>query len=322
MDMHSTSANSLAHLFNTPYAFLQPTPQINASFLAAAKQYLDPVAKGVSEEQVQRRELKRKRKAWERHGEDGTVLQLKKVYLEGFGVNQVFEQTRKIVDAAMKEIERALPGEMAGRETDNDNESEDEDQDEGEEEDLSEGDMSDSSLGEEGKDWEYAGEAPEDEIYESVSNDANVTDQDEDLEIDDGGENHDKDFSTDDAGTYIPDANGLNDGFFNLQEFNKQSEILEDHDARGEPPPSDDEEINWDADPLTSGKRDDLEEDSGSEEMGPTFGNVDLNAPEGDSEDELEEVGMSGVDDMFNANNIMYKDCTYAGGSSKCLATR
>ncbi|GKT45078.1 U4/U5/U6 small nuclear ribonucleoprotein prp3 [Colletotrichum spaethianum] len=84
--------------------------------------------------------------------------------------------------------------------------------------------------------------------------------------------------------------------------------------------PTDDEDIDWTADPLApsskskSSKRkdNDMEEDAGSdeeedEEDGPTFGDMDLNAPEGASDDEDMDDAMED-DQEFNANGIYFKD--------------
>jgi U3 small nucleolar RNA-associated protein MPP10 len=132
---------------------------------------------------------------------------------------------------------------------------------------------------------------------------------DEDLAMDDDDE---KLFSEDDpedeqpAETYTADPFGLNDGFFSIDNFNKQTDFLEQQDQRGEAADSEDEEVDWTADPM-SGKLD--EADSDDDEGGPTFGNVDLNAPEGDSDDEeLEDGDLDMVDDGINANNVMYAD--------------
>ncbi|KAI2485710.1 U3 small nucleolar ribonucleoprotein Mpp10 [Pyrenophora tritici-repentis] len=118
------------------------------------------------------------------------------------------------------------------------------------------------------------------------------------------------------AQTYQPDPNGLNDGFFSIDDFNKQTDFLEQQDQRGEGVDSDDDEINWEADPMedASGKRKSAfagdASDDESDEGGPTFGNVDLDAPEGDSgdEDDIEEGDLDGLDTGMNANNVMYKD--------------
>jgi U3 small nucleolar RNA-associated protein MPP10 len=315
MELQSSSTNLLASLLKTPYAFLQPSTQLNAAILAAAKRYLDPVAAGVSESQLQRQqELRRKRKRGDGYDIDINVLHLKKLHLDGFGVNQVFEQTRKIVDAATEEIELSLPREKHGQLAIMEGEDSEAELDEAEE------DLSDSSLGEEGVDWEVdVEEAPSDEVYEGSEDDEDDPEDEEDdegeedLAMDDGEEDPFADSQSEDEPEeeYIPDPHGLNDGFFSIDTFNKQSEFMEELDARGEPPASDDEEVDWDADPMSNGKRgDDGDSDDESDEGGPTFGNVDLNAPEGDSDDgePLEDGDMDGLDDTSNANNVMYKD--------------
>jgi U3 small nucleolar RNA-associated protein MPP10 len=310
MDLQPASANSSSSFLTTPVAFLQPTLQLNAAFLAAAKRYLDPVATGVSESQAQRQQdLRKKRKRGVGYDGDIRVLQLKKLHLDGFGVNQVFEQTRKIVDAATEEIELNLP------EDDDDDVVAVHSDDEDEDLEAAEDDQTDSSVGEEGVDWEFEG-VDDDE-------DARPSDEDmsgdEDVEMEDGEEEmfSDEEASDDEpVETYQPDPHGLNDGFFSIDDFNKQSDFLEQQDQRGEAADSDDdEEVDWTADPMTDGPSDskgaaaDASDDE-SEEGGPTFGNVDLNAPEGDSDDD-EEFGdgdLDGMDDGNNANNVMYAD--------------
>ncbi|GJC98526.1 U3 small nucleolar ribonucleoprotein Mpp10 [Colletotrichum higginsianum] len=80
------------------------------------------------------------------------------------------------------------------------------------------------------------------------------------------------------------------------------------------------EDIDWTADPLApsskskSSKRkneDEMEEDAGSdeedeEEDGPTFGDMDLDAPEGASDEDMDDAMED--DQEFNANGIYFKD--------------
>lgn len=312
MELPPASTDAALTLLSRPLTFLQPTIQLNASFLAAAKRYLDPVAAGVSESQTLRQQdLRKKRKRGTGHDDDIRVLHLKKVHLDGFGVNQVFEQTRKIVEAAADEIELSLPeSDEDGALTVVDGEDNEEDLEEVEEY------HTDSSVGEEGVDWEYDG-VDDDEDAEP-SDDA--LSGDEDVDMDDGGEGiFSEDNQSDDgpAETYIPDPNGLNDGFFSIDDFNKQTDFLEQQDQRGEAAESDDEEeVDWATDPMGGSagkaKAQTGADESGdeSEEGGPTFGNVDLNAPEGDSDDdeEFEEGDLDDIDDGMNANNVMYAD--------------
>lgn len=340
----SSSANSaaaqalLAALSASPHDFLQPPSSLHNATLALAKHLLDPLASGVSEAQVKRQqEARKKRKRGEGDAESGPVLQLKKVHLEGFGVEQVWEQSKRVLDAARAEVERDLPDVFA--ETDGALDGGFPSQsgvkmvrfgEDGFE--LSESDEEDeegSELGEEGVDWEYDG----DDVSEEADSDAeeleegfHTEEEDEGSDMDDIDMDRDDydedDASQDDAAAeeYVPDPNGLNDGFFSIDDFNRQSEFLEQQDARGddEDAASDEEEINWAEDPLNSnslvakglqneGADEDEDED---DEDGPTFGNMDLNAPEGESDDDMSvaEGEMDGMGDMGNANNIMYAD--------------
>ncbi|KAF3034937.1 U3 snoRNP protein [Didymella keratinophila] len=300
----SNSSNPSTSLLASPVAFLQPTAALNAAFLAAAKRYLDPVAAGISESQTQRQQdARRKRKRGGDYDGDMRVLSLKKVHLDGFGINQVFEQTRKIVEAATEEVELALP---------------EEDEDvvaiDGEDavEELSDPEEqyhTDSDMGEEGVDYEVDGI---DEDEDAVPSDE---EEGENIDMEDGeGMFSDEEEEDEPTAEYIPDPNGLNDGFFSIDDFNKQSEFLEQQDARGEAADSDDEEVDWTADPMAgaagNGGLGDDEPGDESDEGGPTFGNADLNAPEGDSDDdaEFDEGDLDGMDDGMNANNVMYAD--------------
>ncbi|KAH6639843.1 Mpp10 protein-domain-containing protein [Boeremia exigua] len=302
------SSNPSSSLLASPLTFLQPTIQLNAAFLAAAKRYLDPVAAGISESQTQRQQdARKKRKRGGDFDGDMRVLHLKKVHLDGFGVNQVFEQTRKIVEAATEEIELSLP------ESDDDVVAVDgEDSEEGLS-DPEEQYHTDSDMGEEGVDYEVDGI---DDDEDAVPSEEEPSDA-EDVEMEDGEEglfSNEEESDDEPAAEYVPDPNGLNDGFFSIDDFNKQSEFLEQQDARGEAADSDDDEVDWTADPMTGGadKGEVGGDESGdeSDEGGPTFGNVDLNAPDGDSDDdaEFEEGDLDGMDDSMNANNVMYAD--------------
>jgi U3 small nucleolar RNA-associated protein MPP10 len=114
------------------------------------------------------------------------------------------------------------------------------------------------------------------------------------------------------------DKFGLNDGFFSIDEFNKRTEMLERQDAVGQPDAdaaSDEEDIDWNADPTSIQIPDDAAEgstdDNGDEEAGPTFGNMDLFAPEGASDEENLEHDQDEFDvdkSRSNATNLKYAD--------------
>ncbi|KAJ4357983.1 U3 snoRNP protein [Didymosphaeria variabile] len=318
--MDLNTSNPAAKLLTSPLAFLQPTTQMNGAFLAATKQFLDPVAAGVSEEQSQRQqEVRKKRKRGEGYDGDISVLHLKKVHLQGFDVNQVFEQARKILDAATEEIELALPQDEDEADTLAIRAGEDDEDSEGSGAELEEGEES-SDLGEEGVDWEYDGEDVSGEglEVEDDEDDEALDHEDVDMENDEGGMFSDARSDLDEpAATYQEDKHGLNDPFFDIDMFNKQTDFLEQRDNQGEAADTDEDEINWEADPYfanaskneAAGDNEDMPDEGSDEEGGPTFGNVDLNAPEGESDDEeLQDGEMDGMEEGANANNIMYAD--------------
>ncbi|KAG9600162.1 Mpp10 protein, partial [Aureobasidium melanogenum] len=232
-------------------------------------------------------------------------------------VEQVWEQARRIIDAARKEAQRNFD-ELAEKYAIDDSEDESEGQDS---EGLSE--EGESDIGEEGVDYEVEGEdvdGEEEDDDEDMDVDGEVDDYEEsDIEADEDvemGSEGESEAESEEAAEYIPDPHGLNDGFFSIDDFNKQSEFLEQADARGDNDFDDDDEegIDWGANPLaasaTVSKAAQDDDDESDDEDGPTFGNVDLNAPEGfsDNEEEVEEGEMDGMGSLSNTNEIKYAD--------------
>lgn len=313
--------NFVALLDARLHQLLQPTQQHQHAAVAAAKALLDPLATNVSEAQsIRRNEQRRKRKRGSDEVED-PVLQLKQVYTNGLGVKQIWEQTRRILDAACQETERAIELHLP----------------EPVEEIISaeDEDMSDVS-GEGLEDYEDLMDGADEDIAEDSEN--NPTDDDEPLaeDVEDGEDiEHESDVAplemddSDDSptATYKPNPNKLNDGFFSIDDFNKQSQFLEQMDARGDDDnPSDEDEIDWDADPLSipiaqplvNGKASKVQanhagKDDGSDDDndGPTFGNADLTIQD-DSEDEGADVDGGELDGampgLANTNEIRYVD--------------
>ena len=312
------------------HAFIAPPPTLPDTSLAFVKETLDTYAGKLGEEQAERlKEQRKKRKRGEGPKEDGEVLKIRRVHTEGFEVEQVWQQARRVIDALREDAERALEelGEVGveseeeaekytedgwakllkfdedGFEVGSDDDSLEEEQDisEPEEEDGSEAE----GIAEEGSAEEVEIDGLDDEDHFN----------DEEDEVEDA------------TGVFVEDPHGLNDGFFSIEEFNKQTEFLERQDAAGDlytGEASDEEEIDWDADPMAMAEKpvsssrraaamdvedDEDEEMEDDEEDGPTFGNVDLNAPEGESEDEDEDFEMD--EDVAptgdNTNDILYK---------------
>ncbi|KAF4612824.1 hypothetical protein G7Y89_g15549 [Cudoniella acicularis] len=248
----------------------------------------------------------------------------------------VWEQARRVIDALRGDAERGLRElrvDEEGSESEGDVEKEggvellkfDEDGFEvGSEDESSEG----SEQDEEGSELESEDEV---EIANGDEDDAEPLEGFNGFEGEDDYEDEEaSDEEEEEAGVFVEDPNGLNDGFFSINEFNKQTEFLEQADATADPftgKASDEEDIDWDADPLSatapavsSSRRAaamDIPEDEGEDmeegdEDGPTFGNMDLNAPEGESgdEDEDEVAEMDEGEDAAgdNTNDILYKD--------------
>ena len=343
----------LATLERSPYSFLQPDPDLQSAALRLGKGFLDPIATSVTALQAERvQENRRKRKRGQSYSDDEqTQLRLKQLYLEGFGIQQVWEQAKRVLEANAAELEgeltqvAPLPA-IDDRTNGYSKESSHDDiksvhfNEDGFEVGNSdiEG-LGDGDSGEEEEDDEAA-EGVEADGIEGGTEPATGDEYDLDEEAEDDADEEDlmgeSDIGTSSSKTFVVDKHGLNDGFFSIEEFNGQSEFLEQQDARGDPDDgaaSDEEDIDWSTNPLSAGnwgddtfidtnskrtRRDNSERakdedeglDSDDEDDGPTFGNGDLDADEPDSE--TDEVLMDGgVDSMNgpeNTNNIRYAD--------------
>ncbi|KAK0106959.1 U3 snoRNP protein [Cadophora gregata] len=323
--MASPMANLLQALApENRHAFIAPTSFLPDASLGFVKETLDSFAGKLGEEQAERlKEQRKKRKRGDTGKDDGEVLKIRKIYTEGFEVEQVWEQARRVIDALRGDAERALE-EMGELEGDSEEEA-----DEGVE--LLKFDEDGFEVGSDDESMEDGGEKDDGELDEDEELEENdLGDEEEDFEGLEGEEGFDEEEEEDEddtpAGLYVEDPHKLNDGFFSIDEFNKQTEFLEQQDAAADPytgEASDEEDIDWDADPsalvskpVSSSKRaaamdvedDDEEEEEEDEEDGPTFGNVDLNAPEGDSDDGSENDDMDQDPVGDNTNNILYKD--------------
>lgn len=308
------------------HVFLQPSDALPTGSLNVVKETLEGFAAEVGEEQEVRLKESRKRKRKKRRGEID-VLKLRRVYVDGFETEQVWQQARRIIgsvlefsDALLDELEEE--GEVVATDQVDGKDNEEE-----ESEDIE--DIEDIEGEEEDDEEELDVELDEDQLEDGLEGE-----DDEDLdELEDGLEdelNEDEDEEEQDVEEYVEDPDGLNDGFFNLEEFNRQSQYFEEQDARGDPNTdraSDDEDVDWDADPMAEPKAgskkssnrksqdddedplQDEDDEDDDEEDGPTFGDMALDAPEGESDDEAlndEAADDEGMD--FNANEVYFKD--------------
>jgi len=328
--MHSIVSMDYLNVVLEPsnrHSFIQPSVEICDAAIGAAKCVLDGVAGEVCDEQAARLQ-KRKRKRGD--GGSGGELRIRKVHTEGFGVEQVWEQARRVIDALREEVERDLElfegTEKAadGGETDGAGDVDgmvktvrfDEDGFEINSDDESLEDEADNGS-EIGKGEGNEKEAPVDEGGEATSEMGDLLEMGDD-------EDYQEDYEDEEepADVFVEDPHGLNDGFFSIDDFNKQTQFLEQQDAAADPytgEASDEEDIDWGADPMSlptapvpSSRRAaamDLEKESADEddeeEDGPTFGDADLNGLDGDSHQDGDANVMGGGD---NTNDILYKD--------------
>jgi len=310
--------------------FLQPTPDLHAAVVQLAKGFLDPLASNITDIQTrrlqfQRQNKKRKRGAAQVNGDKDDSLRMRKVHVEGFDVDQVWQQAKRVLNAAAVEVDRAVPDDEDELEETIATEGVQEFDEDGFKVDGSDVEDVDGLEGEDDEDVVGGSETdPEaDGLDEDEEDDADIDEDVEDMDDKDG-----EDLSEDEgqAEMLVKDKHGLNDGFFSIDDFNKRTQFLEDLDARGDADDgaaSDEEDVDWYADPMTmdiqpavktqsrKAQRKENDEDEGSDADGPTFGDVDLNAPEGDSDDdEMEDAPEDdyGMGDISNTNEIQYKD--------------
>ncbi len=331
----------LSTLESSSHTFLQPTPSLHAASLVLAKRYLDPLATSTSVAQAQRQRVSRRKRKRGDFDVDAPrkPLQLTQLHFEGFKLEQVWQQAKRILDATISELERSLPtesqiqktslpGESNGDPTSNNKSVKvlkfDQDGFEIDSSDPDElGSEDDMPLGESDRSLDNANQLPLD--GEAVELGHVVNDEDEDMldgegvseeensdELSESGENRKEIFH--------PDKHGLNDGFFSIDDFNRQSEFLEQQDARGENDgaASDEEDVDWDLDPLAEtpshkvGRmlEDEATEESEDEGDGPTFGNVDLHAPDISDDDDDSVIGaqLDDIGAVNNTNDIKYAD--------------
>ncbi|KAI2624848.1 Mpp10 protein [Hypoxylon sp. NC1633] len=316
------------------HRFLQPACSIPNASLQLAKATLDAYAGHVCDEQQQRQRDESKKRKWIGDSQaKGEVLKIRKLHVDGFESAQVWQQARRIISSALHDSKGALNELEDRNETQvngfNRNAHTDGTEPDGGISEPSADDDDEGSVSE----LEDIEDADGDELLgeEDLAGGAELSENDIDNESveDIGGKDDgvvDEVESEEATQELVEDPNGLNDGFFSIDDFNKQTQHFENADARADPDAdqaSDDDEIDWHNDPFATkssanGKasksagnvEDEMSSAAGNDEDedgGPTFGNMALDAPEGESENEEEDDSVDGGTE-FNANEIYYKD--------------
>ncbi len=342
-DQHPMSDQTLLSALETSsHVFLQPPSSLHAASLALAKHYLDPLATATSDAQIQRQNTaRRKRKRGEHDVDSQRPLQLKEIHLEGFKAPQIWEQARRVLDASRHEAEKSLQRILQEQENVDLSKSTPEEpirygkavrfrdapetSVEIDSPDLQKIRAEGDDSGEEDDDFVAGSQASSEDGEEVALDDVgDVAMMEAEGSIDDFAESgyldEEDELREESSETFAPDKLGLNDGFFSIDDFNRQSEFLEHQDFRGENDgaASDEEDVDWGIDPLAMASsmarkeqsEDDPVEESEDEEGGPTFGNADLNGTDlsvSDDGSEIE-VQMEDIGAMNNTNDIKYAD--------------
>lgn len=315
----------LPSALSSPWAFLRPTDNLHALLASSAKHLLDPLAASIVEQQLARRQVNRKRKRPATDLEsEYPQLQLRTLYVDGFTSNQIWEQATRILESAGDEVERDFIL-LASRSGSLSSADEEQQLDSPSVSDLAARNLhsddanmlSDDSLrNASGDDTDE--ELEDNSIYSDGEESGHTGVMGEELDEDDQSiGSHEEG-----ANTYVEDKFGLNDGFFSIDDFNKQSEMLERQDAKGgaDDDEDSDEEVDWHADPLVAGNaistaksnvtrnaRTVGDTEESSEEDGPTFGNADLQGDIESDEDVLD-TGDADANDWVNTSDIKYAD--------------
>lgn len=271
--MNGTSSSLLVKaLCNSQYEFLQPQQPLHSAALELAKKFLDPLAASVA-------------------SKNNAVLD--KIYLEGFDVDQVWEQARIVVDAVESGVSKGMGfapvangGEAAnGKKRKASTFEEDTRSDvESQSETGSESDVSERFDG------GSSGEETE-EVSDESGGGVALLDEEDDLEYESAEEEEEEEV----AGEFVEDVHGLNDGFFSIDDFNRQTQLLETQDQRGDGDSGDEIDYNVDPDQLED------EDEDGSDEGG--YSPINLGK---DDYKEDEDIDMQEEDG--NANGLMYED--------------
>ncbi|EEQ27355.1 U3 snoRNP protein [Microsporum canis] len=274
---------------SNPEAFLKPSPLLYSDSVAAAKSYLDSLTRDLRQEQ--QRGQKRKQRT--------PGPQVPQLHVNGFSHSQIWEQAKRILDSALTISSRDLnrfnaqstvPSRSVKRKSPDDNSDSMSDA-------IEAGESEEESEDDGGEMLELDSEEEEEQEEEEADIDENGNKGPPDEEDED--ETMEGDESPRPSKKKKTDPHGLNDGFFSLEEFNKQSAFFENQDARRPhtEAASDEEDIDWDADPLTLQDIPDKESaDQEEDDMDDDEEDLDMGMVDADSNAEDDDMELSGND--------------------------
>ncbi|CAK7264366.1 U3 snoRNP protein [Sporothrix epigloea] len=348
--------------------FLKPSASLSTASSEITQVALSTFAGQISDEQQERmRQMHAATAAWKKRRRNksssaddkddlddtsirpvGPLLKIRRVHVAGFEVPQIWQQSNRILATSTlqsKSILEKLEEEVKSDDEEDDTlvttnglnvSDSDVDSDELEDELAAleaaedEDEDDDLSMGEDG----------EDDFDEEE-------DEDDDEEDEEDEDDEDSGMGQGPAKELVEDPDGLNDGFFDLKDFNKQSQWFEAQDARADPntdAASDDDELDWHGDPFVApsgntnvvkksvkqnknkknGKgRDALysdddnngvptDADDDEEDGPPIFKDMDLDAPSGESDiEDMDNTTNGGLADGYDEMDLTANDIFY-----------
>lgn len=322
------------------HVFIQPPSSLATGSLHLVKDTLDNLAgQVVDQQQARLREASKKRKRETQNRID--ALKLRKLHIDGFETGQVWQQVKKIITSTLEESTQLLEeleanNEIAmedgpdtegakvvefgedGFEVDSDDEDASASSESGSEADSEDQDEEDEDGSDVSDEEDLEGDL---ERLDEERSDLEMEDEEEEEEGVEGSGDEDEDEDEEESGAELQeDPDGLNDGFFSLKDFNRQTLLFEAQDARADPnadDDSDDESVNWHKDPFTPSAKgasggvdiDDEEEESDvdMEEPAAKPSKPQSKKAAAESEDE-DDLGLEDMEMDLTANDVYYKD--------------
>ncbi|POS83442.1 hypothetical protein EPUL_005301 [Erysiphe pulchra] len=94
------------------HLFLTPISAFTELSLGLAKSVLDRSAENLADAQQRRireiREQKKSKRQISWQDEDEKILKIRKIYIQGFAIENVWEQARRVIDALREDVEKNL----------------------------------------------------------------------------------------------------------------------------------------------------------------------------------------------------------------------
>ncbi|EGE85155.1 U3 small nucleolar ribonucleoprotein Mpp10 [Blastomyces dermatitidis ATCC 18188] len=329
--MACSTADFTQLLSSTPEIFLKPATSLHTAWATATKRYLDPLASDITKAQKKRLQDKWNRKRVDKHRHfRSQALHLQEVHTDGFTPRQIWEQANRVLNASVQDTAHELAllrepeAEIVSSQSSPHKKSRGtQDEEHGFEVTTETDQISDNSPSDDPVSIQNGEIADEDSNGEG---DERVTEDNKDGEDGEDDDDHDsmsidgvqpssrrkkdkKSISASDI-KFVQDPHKLNDGFFSIDEFNAQTALFEQKDAKGMRDSDDDDDdegaIDWRADPLSlsaiNGDKEDNE--SADQDYPKKDDGSDSEGMDEDGDFDESEMGLMGG----NANDIKYAD--------------